>query len=358
MYTHFMATLTEISVMTRKGLLFIGGFFGFILLLYFLAVFGINAYKAAHPIKDLPPNHAFNKIPKPKFPENSQTSQGLIFRLETIEGRPPDATPSGKVYFMPKKLPSLLAPQKANEFARRMNFDGEPQVITSTKYKYSDSTNANRTLELDIVNLFFQLNYSVENNANLFLPDSLPQKENAPDDVRQYLQNVNAVNAELFSGIYTANYLAFDGKSEYNPVSNYASANAVRVDFFRRPISGLPLMTPSFKQSYNYAIITPNRNESRRYIKIYYTFWPIAFDSVATYPLISSQDAWTKVQNGEGYIASMGANQKTEEIVVRKIYLGYYDSGMGESYLQPIFVFEGDKDFAAYVPAIDPLWLE
>jgi hypothetical protein len=37
---------------------------------------------------------------------------------------------------------------------------------------------------------------------------------------------------------------------------------------------------------------------------------------------------------------------------VRKIYLAYYDAGVYTEFYQPVFVFEGDKDFVGYVPAV------
>jgi len=40
------------------------------------------------------------------------------------------------------------------------------------------------------------------------------------------------------------------------------------------------------------------------------------------------------------------------------VYLAYYDSLDPQTYLQPVFVFEGDDDFLAYVPAVEAAWVD
>ena len=43
---------------------------------------------------------------------------------------------------------------------------------------------------------------------------------------------------------------------------------------------------------------------------------------------------------------------------VRTVTLAYYDSLDPQNYLQPVFVFEGDDGFLAYVPAVALPWTE
>ena len=88
---------------------------------------------------------------------------------------------------------------------------------------------------------------------------------------------------------------------------------------------------------------------------MHYTFWPIS-DETATYPLKKSKEAWEELKDGKAYVASPGDGRT--QVVIRKVFLGYYDSEEYQSYLQPIFVFEGDGNFVAYVPAVNPQWQE
>ena len=41
-----------------------------------------------------------------------------------------------------------------------------------------------------------------------------------------------------------------------------------------------------------------------------------------------------------------------DEIIIRKIYLAYFEPATLTNYLQPVFVFEGDDNFVAYVSAV------
>jgi hypothetical protein len=53
----------------------------------------------------------------------------------------------------------------------------------------------------------------------------------------------------------------------------------------------------------------------------------------------------------------LGDNQEGQ-ITIRNIFLAYFESEEPQNYLQPIFVFEGDKNFTAYVSAVDPEWID
>lgn len=354
-----MATLTEISVYTRKAIIWVAAAIVAYLLLRFLVILGINYYKATHPAKVPPPNVLFGKIPVPKFPQNASSSAGLKFFLENIEGKPPETTPSGKVYFMPKKLPSLLAPQKARNFATNLGFTTDPQVLNATFYRFIDQQDNLRSLDIDIVNDNFQINYDYTKVISLFSPGSFSSTQGLITDLNNYLQNNRLFDSSLFNNYEKVSMLTYNfNTQQFNSVSRIVDADAARVDFFRTDLDGLKLLPPQFNQSYIYVIVSTSSDPNKKYVKIAYTFWPIAFDNFATYPLRASQQAWNDLLGGKGIIANLGSNSAANQIVVRNIYLAYYDSGETESYLEPIFVFEGDNNFVAYVPAIEGSWLE
>ena len=84
-------------------------------------------------------------------------------------------------------------------------------------------------------------------------------------------------------------------------------------------------------------------------------FIPNASDDY--YPLKSIQAAWEEFQKNQGFIANLGQNDKNE-IIIRKVSLSYYDADKPQHFLQPIYVFEGDRNFIGFLPAIDPKWTE
>jgi len=68
--------------------------------------------------------------------------------------------------------------------------------------------------------------------------------------------------------------------------------------------------------------------------------------------------AWNELQQGKGYIANFGQQGDNGQITIRKVYLAYYDTEVPQTYLQPIYIFEGDKNFFAYVTAVNPKWTD
>ena len=67
----------------------------------------------------------------------------------------------------------------------------------------------------------------------------------------------------------------------------------------------------------------------------------------------SAEQAFQDLKDGKGYIANSGDRSSTNEVVIRKVYLGYYDAGQYQPFYQPVVVFEGDGNFWAYVPAVN-----
>jgi len=48
--------------------------------------------------------------------------------------------------------------------------------------------------------------------------------------------------------------------------------------------------------------------------------------------------------------------KEEKDIILKKMFMGYYDPGIYQQYMQPIYVFLGDDDFVVYVSAIEDSW--
>ncbi len=353
-----MSSLTEISIASRKFFVWVVAVVIGYFVLRILIGFGIAYWKATHPIPIPPPNIKFNKLPSPKFSHVATSSSGMTFTLETVEGRPPETTAAGKVYAMPKRLPNLLASERAKKLATKIGFTQEPEIVTSTLYRFTDPAEPLRTLEIDINDMNFRLKYDYIKNPQVFTIGKLGSKDEALSEVKQFVQFNNLFDQTVLKGKITTDLLKFDDeKKSFQPAPSVSNADAIRVNFFRSDLDEMPVVVPRFSKSYNYAIFNAGSTLSTRIIDLSYIFWPIALDDFATYPLKSAQIAWQDLKDGYAYVVSIGRNTP-ENIVIRKIYLGYYDNEEPQTYLQPIFVFEGDNDFIAYLPAISPEWLE
>ena len=351
-----MANLTEMSIGFRKFILYLlYAFIGY-LVLKVLISFGVQYWKMTHPPVLPPPNMKFNKLPKPIFSIGATQSAGLIFTLENIEGKPPESTDAGRVYAMPKKLPTLLSPDRALKFASKIDFTKEPNTVSSTMYYFTDPRDDKRTLSLDIVNMNFQLKYDYQKTPEIFTEGQINTKEQPVEDVSNYIRSNGLFDESIAKGKITTELLTYEpSEKTFREASSLSAANTVRVNFFRQDLDGWKILPPEFSKSYNYALYTPGKKI--QVIELFYTFWPIAFDDFGTYPLISAASAWEELIGGKATVVNFGGNSR-DNIVIRNIYLAYYDSENPQMYLQPIFVFEGDNNFVAYLPAITSDWLE
>lgn len=350
-----MLNLTEISITTRKLALWLFILFIIYLILRFLTGLAIVYWKAAHPIPIPPPDVRFNKLPAPKFVSSASTS-GFKFTLDNIDGKPPETTAAGKVYFMPKKLPTLLSPERTRNFAAKLEFTSEPQIISSTLFKFIDPIEDLRSLELDTVNINIKLRYDYRKNPDIFPSSASIVKKQAEDEIKSFTNSI--FDGSILQGKTTSELLIYDGNlKKFVTATSVSSANALKVNYFRPDLDGLKVLPPLFNSSYIYAIYSPSPQVKSRMLEIMYTFWPIAFDDFATYPLRSGLQAWQDLLDGYATVINMG-NNSPENIIIRNIYLAYYDSEEPQQYLQPIFVFEGDNNFVAFLPAISREWLE
>ncbi len=315
-------------------------------------------WKATHPIPIPPPDVKYGKIPSPAFTHVSTSSSGMKFSLETVEGGPPETTSAGKVYLMPKKLPSLLAADRAKSFATKLGFTNDPQLITPTNYLFTDPGDNLRTLSLDINTMNFLLKYDYQNNSDIFVKGGIISKDDAFNEVKTFIQLNNIFDDSILKGKITYELLSYNTQTKtFFPASSLSDANALRINFFRNDLDGMRILPPQFNESYNHVLFNAGTTPNTRILEMSYSFWPISFDDFGTYPLKSGSAAWKDLTDGYALVVEMG-NNSPENIIIRKIYLAYYDSDQPQSYLQPIFVFEGDNGFVAYEPAITSNWLE
>lgn len=353
-----MSSLTETSITTKKMVWWIVGIFVAYIIIKSLIGFAVQYWKKTHPPPLPLPNVLFNKLPKPDFNSTLSTS-GMKFTLQNIEGKPPETTMSAKVYNIPKKSPTFSSDDKAQKLATKLGFNAKPDNIDSIYYSYIDPKEAKRTLALDIANFNFKLSYDYNKNPqDIFQNLGQTSREKALAEVKNFIRFNSLFDDSILNGKISTDILRFDPIiNGFTPASSLANTQVVRVNFFRSDLDNLKILPPNFSKSYNYALFLPSANPKTQILELSFTFWPIEFDNFATYPLRSGQDAWKDFTDGYASIINLGNNNKEERIVIRKIYLAYYDSLEPQSFLQPIFVFEGDNDFVAYLPAISFLWL-
>jgi hypothetical protein len=350
-----MASLTETAYFARRTINWvIIAVIAYILMRLFWTIF-TAVFLLIFPPKAPPPNHAFGKLPALVFPQAATPSAKLTFQLQTIEGTVPKASESATVYFMPKTAPNLLGLNKAQDFAASLNFDPTPVQETKNIYRFNDAELPLRRLRYDIVSNNFILRYAFEQDPSIFNERNLPLPEAGVAEAVNLLESHNLNPDDLADGANEVSFLKLNG-SQLVSTTSLSQADAERIDFFRKSIGDTPVFTPYPDQAPTSIIFSGSSNAKKRILQFAYTFWPIDYQTTATYGLKTSDQAWQELQNGGGYIARYptGGNGA----VVRNVYLAYYDSFDPQTYLQPIFVFDGDFGFRAYVPAVAPPWTE
>jgi hypothetical protein len=351
-----MTSLTATAYYTRKGInIAILGVAGYIVLKIFWSVF-VAMYLMFFPPQPPPPNHAFGKLPPVSFPAPVASPSGaMTYRLETIEGYVPHASDAATVYFVKKNSANLLGLPAAVTFAKRMSFGENPAQESKNVYRFSDPDVPLRTMRYDIVTKNFVLRYAYDKDLSIFADRNLPSVDDAKKEARNFLQTYGLYEDTFATGQVAVSYLRMSG-DKLVPAPSVSQSDAIRLDFFRAAIGDMKMVTPYPDEGPVSFIVCDNKDMRKRILQVSYTYWPIDTENYATYGLKTSNEAWTELQSGGGYIARYPKNGT--QAVIRRVYLAYYDAFEPQTYLQPVFVFEGDDGFLAYVPAILPEWTE
>ena len=347
-----MATLTETAYYARRTVNWaILAVIAYILLRIFWSIF-TSVFLLIFPPKPVPPNHAFGQLPALIFPNTATPSAKLTFQLQTIEGTVPAASASAVVYFMPKAAPNLLGLNNAQNFSSSFGFNITPVQESKNIYRFNDNDLSLRRLRYDIVSKNFVLRYTFEQDPTIFNEKNLPLPEVGTAEALNLMKLHNLYVDDLSGGTNEVSFMKLNG-TQLVGTTSLSQADAERVDFFRKPIGDTPVLTPYTDQAPVSIIFSGSSDGKKRVIQFAYTFWPIDYTTTATYALKTSEQAWQELQAGGGYIARYPNDGSTA--IVRNVYLAYYDSFDPQTYVQPIFVFDGDNGFRAYVPAVAPL---
>lgn len=343
-----MATLTETAEIARKMVVII------IVCIVFIAIALISIPIIAARFRKPPPPVAptadalFGKLPPIAFPQNR--SYPASIRLENIEGRPPESTSSAKVYFIPKKSVTLYSRMDALSFAAKLGFTGTPQEISDIIYQFTDDE-GKRTLTLDITNNNLDL-LKTQYDSSYFQNVATIEENQALTQARNYFNNLSLTDQSLTKT--KVSYFIYNNNQFIETKKNF-EAQAVRVDFLRSEVGGLPVITADYDSSATFLNFVPQANNNLNLIEASWQNFAPDLTNASTYLSISASTAWENLKNGKGFIVRP-LNNGTEA-VIRNIYLAYFQTKEYQPYLQPVFVFEGDNDFIAVVPALDPSWI-
>ncbi|MBP8591252.1 hypothetical protein KBI33_02150 [Candidatus Shapirobacteria bacterium] len=350
-----MPTLTETAAITRKVIKYsLIGIIGVSLLVPALNAFQ-DYWEKTHPAPPPGPTVAFGQIPPIIFPQ-SQTQSQYQFQLETIEGVLPNLATQGKVYFVFTVGPKFFDEEKTREKARFLGFPDEIARDPYYRYTFKDPK-TNAILKLDMLNENFEVRYPFEADP-FFVGQNSPNPQQALGKIQNFLGAGNSWPNDIDQEKTKNLFFKYDQeKRELVSAPSLSEAEVIKVNLFRTSLDNLPLLPPNPQDS-NISFFVAQKNGVPTIIAGKYIHFPVQQEQMATYPLKNSTLAWEELRAGKAFIGNLGNNSSDKPIIIRRIYLAYFDPSLPQNFLQPIFVFEGDNDFIAYLSALDPSWIK
>jgi hypothetical protein len=342
----YMTGLTQVAITARKAIRYTIFAIIFLMVGKVILDLSIGLYKKIFPSPPPPPTVKFGKLPKLEFPEFTKVN--LTYSLETPEGDFPKVPTQAKVYFMPKTSPNLLSLDVSVEKARSLGFTSEPQAMSDTTYRFTNP-NFPSAMEINIVTGVFSISYDL-NADRAPLERKPPVAEVAASLFRSYLSNADVLPADL-TGPSSHEFFKLS-EARFITALSLSEADAIKVNLFRKNYDDLPVVTANPNEANVWAIVGGAQERNKQILAAEYHYYPVDESQFATYPIKTPQEAFTELQSGSAYVANQGLVKDGEAIKIRRIYLAYFDPETPGEFLEPIYVFEGDKSFTAYTPAV------
>lgn len=305
-----------------------------------------------HPQPPPPPNLALGKIPPLEFGPEKYPIEDFSFQLQTVDGNLPNLGTQSRIYFIPILGPKFFDEEKTRKTAAALGFTNELGKISNTRFAFSN-TDTGATLKIDIINNNFEISYPWEGDL-FFINTQGPGQPRALQAVKSFLGRANLWPEDVDEEKTSYIFLKYDRvKQKLVSAPSLSESQLIRVNLRRNNLDERPIMPPHPDEA-NMSFIVSSLSGNRQFIFAKYIHYPIAYNRFGTYPIKSSVTAWEELNSGQGFIARLGDNNSQKPIAIRNIYLAYFDPETPQSFLQPIFVFEGLNNFLAYLPALDP----
>lgn len=338
-------SLTYTAYATRKLIKFGGIFVVGFTVTWMLASAGISAYKKAHPAY-VPPDVKYGILSKIVFPDKKFDKKNFIEELAN------DAFPSysdqAKVYIITRPDNTFLALEEDTKTAKEMGFNDDPVQISDGVYKFTNQT-LNQTLTMNVLQGSFQMQYPYQNDQMLLNPTAMPAKDEAISAAKDYLTSAGKLPDDLNNGDNKVTYWKI-GLNGLTSVSSLSEANIIKVDFFRQAMdNNLKVVSADVNSAQVSVLVSGSTVQGKRIVEVNYNYSEVDRELYSTYPIKTTAEAWADLKAGNYWPA---ADVSGSDVAIKNVYLAYFEPVTLTNYLQPIYVFEGDNNFTAYVSAV------
>ena len=241
----------------------------------------------------------------------------------------------------------LLELERMKARARSLGFTNDPIKESDHIYRFGHPTLPAR-LTVNLISGGFVYNLDYLNDKVQFESVTLPTIEEAGRLAKNFFSTLGALPDDLAQGVVKAEYLIATYSGEMKQAPSYSEANFVRVDIFRANRDKVKFVTPGGETSPVNILFSGIGERNKGTVAANYQYSMIVANDAATYPLKTSDQAWSELTQGLGYMPKYFSTA-----TVRNAYLAYYESDGPQDFIQPVIVFEGDGGFLGYVQAVD-----
>ena len=340
-----MATLTHTAYVSRNIIKFGGvGVLGLVGIYWILGI-AWNAYVAAHP-PYIAPTVRFGILPKIIFSEKQKDNKTFTAEL------PNDAFPKfkdqAKVYVIYRSKSVIGALEEAKKTAGLIGFPSEPNEIGTGIYEFNDNL-SNRKLTMNVLADSFKLSYNYLSDQTLLNPESMPDKAEAISLAKAFLSAAGKLYKDLDEGTTVVTYWKIDFGA-LSEVKGLNDANIIRVDFLRKQLDDDKLIISEVPDKSSVSVLLSGSSvAAKKIVEVNYKYINVDESAPSTYPIKTAEAAFADLKNGYYWPAK---DVSASSVVIRKVSLGYFEPITPVQFLQPVYVFEGDGGFVAYVPAV------
>lgn len=346
-----MASLTHTAYVSRRLIKYGGTGIAIFTFLYIGITAAINAWIAAHP-PVIAPNIKYGILNKIVFPDKKFEKKN--FTLELPNDQLPKFKTQTRVYFIARPDTAFLALEQDKKTAKELGFNNEPKQLAYGVYEFNNDE-LNLKLTMNVLEGGFRLKYPYENDQLLLNPEKVPSKDEAIITAKTYLQQANKLPQDLIDGVNKVSYwkIEYDG---LKAVTSQSEANVARVDFFRKNLEGdFKIVDTDINNATVSIVVSGSDVQGKKVIEVDYRYAPIDREAFGTYPIKTAEVAINDLKIGNYWPA---LDTVSKDVTIRKMYLAYFEPVNLTNYMQPVFVFEGDNNFAAYVPAITDKYIK
>lgn len=340
-----MSSLTYTAYASRKIIKYGGvGLIAFVLL-WSISSISITAYKAAHP-RYIQPTVKYGALPKVVFPEKPFENKNFSF--EFTNDKIPTFSDQSRVYVIYRSTTKILALEEGKEIAKQFGFENEPNEISEGIYEFRDEK-SNKTLRMNVLEGNFNLKYPYLQDQSVLEAKNVPNKIKAIEIAAAFLESGSKYSEDLKNGEKKISYWKIaDGTLK--SVLAQSEANIVKVDFYRKSLEDKwEITSPQIGEASVSVLISGTETNNNQIIEVNFKYANIDRESFSTYPIKTTEQAIADLKSGNYWPSS---DIELKDVIIREVNLAYYEPVTLTQYMQPIYVFKGDNNFIAFVPAV------